>query len=252
MLGKFNCFRFVWVVGLFATLILMFLLVLKYKIYYENRLDYVYFYQCGEAVCSTNDRDDVKGEVYSAYYYQTEVPVIEKVLSSEYLVLTGQELYDYKTGIVIARGYSDYEIVMDYFRVMLDNKYGLIDEKGKLVISCNYDEVMTYDNENFVVLDNGSYYVLNNLEEKLFENGYDYIYAYMDTMVVVKDNKLDILDKEGKSLIKDKLDTYNSLDSKFIEIEVLDIELLIKIYKDNDYYFYSFDRDTKELKIIDS
>lgn len=246
MIGKFNCFKFVWQVGLFASLILILLLVLKYKIYYEDRPTYFYFYECETGVCGSNSEEKVSGTVYSKLYYKEEIPTIEKVLDDTYLVLSGKRLFNYKEGLVISNEYDDYEVLFDEFIVKRNDLYGLLNKNNNLIIDVSYDELTSYDNVNYVVRKGNIYSLINKASEVILSD-YDYIYAYNDDVVVIKDGKLNVVDLSNKKLLKNDLNVYNGSGDRMVDVFVEDGFIKIKIFEKDDYYLYKYDVSANKI-----
>ena len=60
---KINYFKIVWVTGLIAVLIYILLIVIKYKVYYEYTVGKMYFYNCNDSLCYTNNRNEILWEI---------------------------------------------------------------------------------------------------------------------------------------------------------------------------------------------
>ena len=55
---KHNIWRIVWMVGIYAILLLILFLVVQYKVKWEgiDLSDYLYFYNCSNNLCTTNEK----------------------------------------------------------------------------------------------------------------------------------------------------------------------------------------------------
>lgn len=154
MKKKINFLRFIWVSCLFLTLIVILLMVMDYKInyeYLEKSSGKVYFYECGDEVCTTEVKDDSK-KLYSTYdcWYNT-CPIYKGVINDDYALLkedTSFVLYNYKTGDTITSGYDSYTFInKEYIIVTKDAQDGIIDINDNVIVKPEYDQIGYFDGD---------------------------------------------------------------------------------------------------------
>jgi hypothetical protein len=243
---KFNYFKFVWVMGIFAILVFILVIVMKYKIYYEKMVGYLYFYNCSESLCYSTKKEDTESKtIYSKYNYDGKIPNV-LVLENNLVVINGNILYNYVTGNIITEEYDSYRSAGSNIIVSKNNKYGSIDNEGNVLIELNYDSITSTD---------GIYYVVKNEEDEFYRlidndsntilEDYSYIYEFNNVIVVVKDMKLTIQDMDGNLLVNKELDVYDK--EELVSVSNDNNILYIKIYKEGKYYLYSYDIENKKL-----
>ena len=154
---KINIWRLIWVVGIFAILIVILLMVIDYKVNYEYlHKNYIYFYNCDDDLCSSFVNSGFNSnELYSIYECDYEdCPVLDRELGSDYIILTKDEkkiLFDYKNGNIVADIYENYNLINDrYFIVSLNGYSGIIDFEGNILVKVNYDGLGYYRDDNLV------------------------------------------------------------------------------------------------------
>lgn len=157
MKKKINFLRFIWVSCLFLTLIVILLMVMDYKInyeYLEKSSGKVYFYDCGDEVCTTEVKDDSK-KLYSTYdcWYNT-CPIYKGVINDDYALLkedTSFVLYNYKTGDTITSGYDSYTFInKEYIIVTKDAQDGIIDINDNVIVKPEYDQIGYFDGDYLI------------------------------------------------------------------------------------------------------
>ena len=152
---KINKARVVWVIGLFALLIVILLMIMDYKINYQySNSDYkLYFYKCNGKVCTTNTKSKNK-KLYSEYECHSSCPEYKGTLNKDYAILKeeiGYILYNYKLGIKITEGYDNYIFINNkYIIVEKDKQQGVIDIDNNITISPEYTEIGYYKNNNLL------------------------------------------------------------------------------------------------------
>lgn len=245
---KINYFKFVWVTGIFSILILILVIVIEYKVYYEKAINYLYFYDCNNLLCYTNKKDDADNNtVYSKYEYDGTKPNVD-ILENNLVVINNNILYNYVMGNVITRDYDSYKVINNYLIVSSNNLYGVIGNDGKILIPLSYSYINSIDGKYYIVSsDNISYSLLDINNNSLFES-YEYLYEYNGIVVLVKDMKLSIKDIDGNNLIDKELEVYDK--DRLISVAVDNNILYIRIYKGDKYYKYSYDIDNKKLETM--
>lgn len=213
MQKRFNL-SYIWVTGIFIILLIILLLVVEYKVKYEDNTfyKYLYFYKCENSFCTTDNIDKISDHstllsVYK-YDYHDNIPTYEYVIGNYIIINDNNDYlyYDYVTGEIL-NNYGTYKIINDkYIIVTNNNKYGIID-------------------------------IDNNISLELI---YDYI-DYIDTYIItIENNKLNIIDTDLNNLINTPLEiVYNSN----ISISKEDNNIIITIGEVK----YLYDIEKKEL-----
>lgn len=113
-----------------------------------------------------------------------------------------------------------------YFVVVKDNKCGLLNERGEIVISASYDQIEPYDDTRFSVSDNGKSGLLDLSGNIIIPTKYDKISDWGYCYKVTLDNKSGVIDTIGKVLIP-------------VEFDKIESDLLhYKVYKENMFGYY--------------
>ena len=153
-------------------------------------------------------------------------------------------VFDYLGNKIISDNYIKYIFTSDDLIVKNDeNKYGVVNLNNEILVNLEYDKIVDYKNgylayaengrvgiinnekgidirptyENVIIIDDEKYaYVEDNkyyiasydTELPINNSSYYYLYAADNTILVFKDRKIDILDKNLKSYLLIKLDTF--------------------------------------------
>lgn len=147
-MSKVNLGKIIWVTSLFLLLIVILLMIMDYKIHYEYLTKKeLYFYECSGNLCVSEIKEDKK-LMYSKYECQKkECPYLKKELDSNYILLEYQNeknkiLFNYRTAKVISQNYEDYFLLnQKYIIVTKEEKQGLIDSNGKIIVPPKYDQI---------------------------------------------------------------------------------------------------------------
>lgn len=213
MQKRFNL-SYIWVTGIFIILLIILLLVVEYKVKYEDNVfyRYLYFYKCDSNFCTTDNINKISDHstllsVYK-YDYHNSVPTYQYVIGN-YIIINDNDdylYYDYVKGEII-NNYDNYKLIEDsYIIVNNDDKYGIIDIDNNIVLELVYSYI-------------------------------DYIDNYI---ITIEDNKLNVLDNNLTSLIASPIEiVYNS----DISIIKENNNIVINIGKDK----YLYDIEKKEL-----
>ena len=145
---KNNIWRFMWVSGIFVLLIIIYKLVITYKVEWETRdfNTYLYFYNCGEKICSSTTKPKISYK--KIVCDNNECPYITDYLD-DVLILSKDNvswLYDYKTGEVFHNEYQNYSILSDNLYVVTNNdmQQGILDNNGNVLVQNKYKEIMYF------------------------------------------------------------------------------------------------------------
>ena len=88
-----------------------------------------------------------------------------------------------------------------YVVVTKDDKYGLIDYNGKVVIDSIYDDLITISDDLLIAGKNNKYGVIKATGGSITEIKYDFVYAYDGYYVVKEEDKIGVLDSKGNVLV---------------------------------------------------
>ena len=162
---KKNNFKYIWVTGIFLILIIILYLVVEYKVKYEDKViyNYLYFYNCNDNLCVTNDLDEIKDEnsIYSKYLYDntSDVPSY-KYVKDDFVIIKNSDkyyYYNYVKGTILS-SYQEYIILdNDYLIVKNNDKYGIINIDNEIILEIKYDKVEYIDDEFIVYIDKEKY-----------------------------------------------------------------------------------------------
>lgn len=241
--------RIVWMVAILATLSIILYLVVLYKVVWEHKdlNTYLYFYDCNGEVCSTTNKMD---DYYNRVVCEDDVcPHIENIAGNSLILKNDSKswIYNYIDGEIVNDNYIEYRYIGNdnYIVTTADNKQGIINIDGSIVFNPDYDKIMDYMDGFISYMLNGKYGIAStdgqhNIEAK-FEDivllntnsfagridnvyqiysysdsankgtgNYDYVYQVNDVILVVNNNKIDILDANLKSTLLLKIDTFYS------------------------------------------
>lgn len=172
---------------------------------------YLYNYQAGQKILSAFDeivavKDSdkymgfiVKDSETSKYGYINTRGMIKIPLEYDLLgLISADKVYerglDYSSDKIIAKK---------------DNKYGVIKvSTGENIIPFNYDTIYLGVNNYYVIREDKNYYLIDKDGKKVFDKGYNMIFAFDNLLIVNEDNKLKFIDYNGKSIIANELETY--------------------------------------------
>ena len=280
---KNNLWRVIWIVGIYAVLILILYLVVMYKVKWEHKdlNTYLYFYDCSNDLCtSTYEQSDY----YSSLLCEDDICPFIKEKYNDILVLsdgTKHSIYNYTSGEIISNNYTNYRLLNDenYIVMDVDGKNGVINSSGDLIVELINDEIIDYDNGFLAYKNNNKYGIVNNdnlisidakyddvvlINDKIFAykendkyyiasydselpistNSYDYIYSTDDMIMTFNENKVDILGIDLKSRLLIKIDSHY----KYTEEKERDS---LNIYKrDNFIYFNVYTEENKFIQYV--
>lgn len=204
------------------------------NIYYEN----IYKTKNDEYIIYNNIDNKLNvylfdGEKMETLYNLDNVsyikPVIYKGIDQEYIVcfvsVVNDDLYIYSLDNIGMKIIDDvslmgdqindnfYYIYNDEYLVVKnkEEKMGVIDLFGEVVIDYKYDNILNTYNNSFIVLDDSKYGIIDEHGEKLLKSSYKAIYDFGNYYIVVNTkNKMALYNKEYDNLTGFKMD-YDSL-----------------------------------------
>lgn len=204
------------------------------NIYYEN----IYKTKNDEYIIYNNIDNKLNvylfdGEKMETLYNLDNVsyikPVIYKGIDQEYIVcfvsVVNDDLYIYSLDNIGMKIIDDvslmgdqindnfYYIYNDGYLVVKnkEEKMGVIDLFGEVVIDYKYDNILNTYNNSFIVLDDSKYGIIDEHGEKLLKSSYKAIYDFGNYYIVVNTkNKMALYNEEYDNLTGFKMD-YDSL-----------------------------------------
>ena len=204
------------------------------NIYYEN----IYKTKNDEYIIYNNIDNKLNvylfdGEKMETLYNLDNVsyikPVIYKGIDQEYIVcfvsVVNDDLYIYSLDNIGMKIIDDvslmgdqindnfYYIYNDEYLVVKnkEEKMGVIDLFGEVVIDYKYDNILNTYNNSFIVLDDSKYGIIDEHGEKLLKSSYKAIYDFGNYYIVVNtNNKMALYNEEYDNLTGFKMD-YDSL-----------------------------------------
>lgn len=251
---KRNIYRIIWITGMFLTLILILLMVMTYKIRFENAVyyKYLYFYNCNDDICATTNQKEIedKSTIYSVYKYQKKTPTFKKI-NDEYV-----KIYDNNKVVlysmynrIITNNYKDYSLIanknISFIAQNENGVFGIIDKTGKKQTGFIYSKFTSYNDELIAGIYEDKYGIITLDGKKTFlDFEYDNIEIFGDFIITIKDNKLNIIDKTKKSLITKEIEITNINNVSIVKKEDI---IIIKENKNNEFSEYKFDTKKKQL-----
>ena len=270
IINRQNIWKIIWVVGVYATLVLILYLVVVYKVKWED-LDlskYLYFYECSNELCTS---ENSVSKYYSTVKCEDNICPYITEIKDNYVILKKDDtsyVYNYQKGKIVNNTYTNYkfindnylivtnkenlqgiinydgEVIYDFkFKEIIDYKYdyivykenkkiGIADTDDYVNIAPSYDNVCIIDENKYAYLDNDGYYIAKYGNEAPISNTiYDYIYSANRVIFTIADNKIDILDNNLRSKLLMKINTYYSYKTEK-ERKTLNLH-----YKDGIIYF---------------
>jgi hypothetical protein len=194
---KINWWKLVWILGVYIILGLILYLVIEYKVKWES-LDtnkYLYFYDCDSKLCTSTTK---VGEYYSRYTFKKNSPYIISYDEETAIISDNDKylVYNYKDDKVIINNYDWYEYLSyndkTYFMMKGNNKFGIIDNQGNVVVNNEYDNIVIEG--NMLKVSNDSLYGLLDNEFNIYlDVEYQYVDVNGENIIIEKDNKYSLL-----------------------------------------------------------
>lgn len=288
---KNNLWKIISYIGVILILIIILYLVVLYKVTWETRdfNTYLYFYNCNDVVCTSTTKP--KNVKYNKIVCDGDCPYVSTFIDN-IVVLKKDDfswLYDYKEGEIYNNKYTNYELMDNGNFIVTDNnslqgvmnisgelmtlinyseiidynyglvlykengKYGIDYDSGEEVISAKYDDIILIDNTMYAALNNDKYQIYNVVNDAPKNNvKYDYIWAFGDLLLVVKDKQLDILNNRLESNLLMKIKTYlgytKDIERKSLKIRAEDNFIYFNVSINNtEYIQYKYDIINKKI-----
>ena len=241
---KINWWKLVWVLGVYIILGLILYLVIEYKVKWES-LDtnkYLYFYDCESNLCTSTTK---VGSYYSRYIYKKDSPYIISYDDETAIINDNGKylVYDYKNDKVISKSYDWYKYLFyngnTYFIIRGNNKVGIIDNQGSMVVNNIYDNI-ALENNMLKVSNNSLYGLLDSDFNIYLDIEYQYVEVNGENVIIEKDNKYSLL-----SLSKEVIG------SDYLYITRIDNSNYLVIDKDNKIDIVNNKLESNLIMIID-
>lgn len=292
MFRSSKIWKILWILGIYLILGIILYLVILYKVKWEYKdlNTYLYFYDCGHNLCSS---DNNVSNYYSKVLCEDDICPYIQHINGNMLVLQNNNksfIYNYIKGNVVNDKYNEYRYIGNDMYVVNDENfnYGIINSEGEILLDLKYKLIDEYTNGIISYIDNnlygivsvdGKYDIEPNYEDivlindKIFagkkdniyqiysynneisdnSNKYNFIYAYNDVIITFKDKKIDILNSNLNSILVMKIDS-------FYEYITEKEKGSLDIYCDGEYIYFdvfineneftSYKFDIKNKKLI--
>lgn len=220
---KINWWKLVWVLGVYIILGLILYLVIEYKVKWES-LDtnkYLYFYDCESNLCTSTTK---VGSYYSRYIYKKDSPYIISYDDGTAIINDNGKylVYDYKNDKVISKSYDWYKYLFyngnTYFIIRGNNKVGIIDNQGSMVVNNIYDNIVL-ENNMLKVSNNSLYGLLDSDFNIYLDIEYQYVEVNGENVIIEKDNKYSLLSLSKEVIGSDYLYISKIDDSNYLVID---------------------------------
>lgn len=267
-----NLWKIIWIIGIYAILIVILYLVVKYKVKWEY-LDlnkYLYFYNCSNELCTS------QREIGSGYYNRLlcendECPFVKEINDEYNVILSNNEyswIYNYYEDKVVNNNYDDYHYLGNGLYNVTNDKglQGIINLDNQVIVEVLYEDILEFKDNLFVYKENDKYgikgvgdvysdilpqyqlatlindkyfaylednrYNIVSYESMQMVRTYDYLLSIKDMIIVADDGCIDILDSDLNSKLIMKIP---SLYNYTIEKE----RDSLKIYSNDDYIYFN-------------
>ena len=271
--------KIIWVSGIYILLFVILYLIVVYKVKWEHKdlNTYLYIYSCGENICtSSNNSMDYYNKILCEEH---KCPYITDIVDNN-LVLKKDDkswIYNYVSGEVVDNNYKGYRYLYNDLFVVYDNenKYGIIDKEGNIIVDSKYGYIDDYKNDYISYKENELYGIVNEkldykltpfyedivlINDKIFAgridnvyqlhsynnvndnnaNKYNFVYSYEDTLLVVNNKKIDILDKNLNSTLLMKISSFydytTEKERSSLKIRTDGLNIYFRVYTDEEKY----------------
>lgn len=279
--------------GIYIILGIILYLVIIYKVEWEDKdlNTYLYFYDCNYELCTTTTKQNTYYSKLKCE--NNICPHIVNIIDNNLILKndTQSYLYNYIDGNIINNEYMDYKYINNnqFIVTNIDGKQGIMDISGNIVIEFKYDNIINYKNgfisylkdnmygidhidnkytvtndyEDIVLINDTIFaakkdnlykiYEYTNLEDEKNINTYNYVYAYNDIIMVMNNNKIDILTTDLNSTLLMKIDSFYEYtiekERASLNIHIQEDKYLIfKVYTSElEYTEYKYDVFSKKL-----
>ena len=175
------------------------------------------------------------------YKYNKESKQYE-IISKKYLKVFDGNKYgvvDYNGNIVVDMIYDNIVIDGNYFIVRDNNIYSLIDYNNKVLFT-NYEEIIKYN--NYYIVKNDKYGVVDKNDEIIFEFEFDFTQICDKYLIVVKNNKLGII-QDNKLILNYEI----SISDNKINAYMFNNNIHINLYTPTEMTYIVSDNKIKKV-----
>lgn len=280
---KNKLWHLIWIIGIYASLLVILYLVVQYKVKWEDKdlSKYLYFYNCGNQFCTTDNKSLTNNYYSKIKCEKNNCPYIADI-NNNFVILVSDDsefVYNYKTGKIVNEYYSKYSFVNGYLLAKNNNdKYGIVDLDGNIQVEFKYNKITDYkdsyiaysenskigivNEENNINIkptyekvslisdsiyayceDNKYYIAAYDTELPINNENYDYVDSINNLIITIKDKKFDIMDTNLKSMLLLKIDTFYGYT---IEKE----RDSLNIYLDNNLLYFTIVNEKGETNYI--
>lgn len=272
--------KVIWIVGIYAILLVILYLVILYKVEWENKdlNTYLYVYDCNHNLCTSTT---IQKDYYSKILCKDKLcPYIDSIIGNN-LILKRENtswIYNYISDEIINDTYNYYRYIGDNMYVVSNDfdKYGIIDGEGNIVVDLKYNYIDDYMDGIISYIKNNAYGIISLdgkykidsiyedvvlINDKIFagrkdniyqlhsyydinsdnSNKYNYVYADSNVILTINNKKIDILDNNLNSTLLMKIDCFYEYISEK-ERKSLDI------YSDDKYIYFKVFINSSEYK----
>lgn len=170
-----------------------------------------------------------------------------EIISQKYLKVSNKDnkygIIDYNGNIIIGMLYDNIEISNDLFIVKTNNKYNIINNESNQILK-TYDEIKIY-NDYFIIKENNKYKMIDTNGNKINNYEFDYTKPFNEYLIVINNNKLGII-KNTQLILDYQIETKNNK----IDAYVYNNNLHINTYT-NDIKTYIIENN-KIKKVINN
>lgn len=285
-------FKIIWVSGIYIILFIILYLIIIYKVKWEDKdlNTYLYFYKCSNQLCTSSTQ--TKDYYNKIICENNICPYIVSINNNNIILEKENNswIYNYITNEVINNKYNNYKYIYNnmYIASNENNKYGIIDTNDNIIVNFEYNYILDYKNDFLVYSNDNHLYGIKNINtdyileptyediilinDKIFagkinniyelhtydnindnnSNKYDYVYSYGDILLVVNNNKIDILDSNLNTTLLMKIDTFYSYtiekERDSLEIYTDEINIYFKVFiNESEYTKYTYNIKNKKL-----
>jgi len=250
----------IWIIGIYLVLILIFYLVVTYKVEWETRdlNKYMYFYECSAHLCTSEFEQEL---YYSKLLCNNKVCPFIVEQKDNYLILNDNQnmyMYDYINNTVLDNNYESYHFINNDFIVVKNNegKYGMLDLQFNLIVEPMYNQIIDYSNGYLIYIENNKYNLTNIITKQEIIKNYDKISFSDEKYVIIKkENKYMLYNYNEKKMLKQEYNYIYSHSGYVLTFNNKKIDILDKnhdsmlIIKINTYYDYITSQEQKSLNI---
>lgn len=170
----------------------------------------------------TLNKDKIVGTYNCKYddcnYYDNTI--FNYISLDKYLVIKENNkifLYDFISKKIVSDMYDNfvYKLENDNYIILNNGKYGIINvDNGKEIIKTEYNDIKIDMDNHYSILKDNLWYVIDE-EENILTTGYEYTFGFNKGYVSVKDNVISILAYDNTLLVND---TINIIDNSEYQI----------------------------------